>query len=818
MKIRITGLKKFQTAGQVTSSNPWIRNIFDYEASHGSRTGRGLGNFGYNAPRGYHEDPVTHLFVNDKGELYNGTGNYRAPRTMDEAIAQYEKEYLPSVANYAPGIQERMGDFLYNTGEDGRLYMLDQYLRKYEGMADGLDNRGAYRAGRALNSSFGDKYKEYEAKIAALPMAEQIALLDKGRDYYYQNIDRQNGQPNAAYAATWKPRLGIFGQYKAPATTTQAQATTTQAAKPVTQTTTTAAAPVTAPATQTVTQPVAQTQPVTQPVVQQPAAAAPVFTYNTGVLNQNQNSSGLNMPFTIAAQPLAPIPSAKKSQAATTQAAAPVAGTTGTATQITATPTTAGTYNWQNPFPDTSLALKKTVVKADGTTETTGNVGEGYTVYEQNKAGTPTQASNVKITKRTGDPDFFNKAQDRLMDQLVNPNSGLNQLGMIDSVTKMITNPGRQRAENMRLMDMNAGYNRQGTTALDRGNYGVGPTDYGLFRPNQQGVDSPEGQYNGGRFFQIGGTNYEVEQYQVPSIDAIVGSTVVNPFEFAQQPEFAPQGNFYQAPEQEDVNVGPASQSFKEQIALRESGGNYKALPKKKDGTLASSAVGKYQFLWNYHNKTIQQVTGVKTKEEFMNNPDAQEQYFDYWDKTVLTPYAKRIMQTYRPDQTADEVKMMIHFTGPQGALDWYGKGKVTTDAFGTNNMSYLNKIRTKSKNVNISNLQPAIAAFTADMSSRFPGLVVSSGNDSDQHKKGSRHYENKAVDIGANSSDRTAYQGLKRFISSNPQLKQRYGIEDIIDEGDHIHVELYKAGGEYELTAEQIMQIKAMGGDVEFI
>ena len=82
------------------------------------------------------------------------------------------------------------------------------------------------------------------------------------------------------------------------------------------------------------------------------------------------------------------------------------------------------------------------------------------------------------------------------------------------------------------------------------------------------------------------------------------------------------------------------SSDIRNTIAEKESGGNYGALPKKKDGTLASSAVGKYQFLWNQNKDWIKNVTGVSSKEDFRNNPQAQEAAFDYWDKNVLTPQA----------------------------------------------------------------------------------------------------------------------------------------------------------------------------------
>lgn len=293
----------------------------------------------------------------------------------------------------------------------------------------------------------------------------------------------------------------------------------------------------------------------------------------------------------------------------------------------------------------------------------------------------------------------------------------MNNLTAVQAGIAAFTRQKREVERDRFIRNRNAQYNQQGESFIDRGNYGVGPTDYGLFRPNQQGVDSPEGQYSGGKFFQLGG-DMELEKYRVPSIDSIVGSSLVNPMDFLPQmaPQEAPEFLPPRPVQPMETNFKPAPAALKEQIAMRESGGNYKALPKKKDGTLASSAAGKYQFLWNYHKDAIKNVTGVSSKQEFLNNPEAQEKYFDYWNATTLTPTAKKIKEQFNPQQSMDDLKKMVHFAGPQGAFDFFAKGKVTRDAFGTTNMSYL------------------------------------------------------------------------------------------------------EAGGEYELTADEIMQIKAMGGDVEFI
>jgi hypothetical protein len=131
--------------------------------------------------------------------------------------------------------------------------------------------------------------------------------------------------------------------------------------------------------------------------------------------------------------------------------------------------------------------------------------------------------------------------------------------------------------------------------------------------------------------------------------------------------------------------------------------------------------------------------------------------------------------------------------------------------------------IATKSSSVNINNLNPNLLNFTNVISQNFPGLVLTSGNDS-KHMKGSKHYGNKAIDIGANSSNKQAYANLKKYLKSNSSIKQQFGIEDIIDEGNHIHVELMKYGGQQQggqvvdMDENQIQQFLAAGGQLEFL
>jgi hypothetical protein len=142
--------------------------------------------------------------------------------------------------------------------------------------------------------------------------------------------------------------------------------------------------------------------------------------------------------------------------------------------------------------------------------------------------------------------------------------------------------------------------------------------------------------------------------------------------------------------ENESNVSSPETSDFKKAIIMKESSGNYQALPKKKDGTLASSAVGAYQFLWNKHKNEIKKVTGVSSKEDFRKNPQAQDTYFDYWDATILTPTAltiQKVLGNKAPD--LNTIKSKVHFAGPKGAKDYFFKGVETKDAFGTTTSKY---------------------------------------------------------------------------------------------------------------------------------
>lgn len=266
-------------------------------------------------------------------------------------------------------------------------------------------------------------------------------------------------------------------------------------------------------------------------------------------------------------------------------------------------------------------------------------------------------------------------------------------------------------------------------TAQDRGDYDVND---GMFRPNELGFKSKgmfaNPYYAQRNFVRYGGMMKAAEGMSIPGTE-IVQQAILPELPAINFAPSAPSGAAPVAPK-----AAPSYQakdikgSLKDVIAAKESGGNYKALPKKKDGTLASSAVGKYQFLWNQHKNWISEVTGINTKEGFMNNPEAQERAFDYWDKNILTPQAQKIKKELGVQVPLNNIKYSIHFAGPQGAYNYFKTGRETTDAFGSNIAKYANLKTSEHGGQNNSNMKIRIVGIPDETEMAYGGQPPYSG------------------------------------------------------------------------------------------
>ena len=195
-------IPQYQFAGAVSSTDSLrhqAAKMMDFEARKGSAIGKGLSNWGY------HQSQMPYNMQSP---------NWKQPTTKDEAVNMYMQEIAPRLQNFPSAMEKgEAGDFLYNTGRDPRVYMLDQYL-KSKGQS-GIPNRGAYNVDTKtpawtpqLQQSLNDEWKRNQDDIYKLPVNDRRVLLNKGRDFYYQNINKKaDGTPNDSYKATWKPRI-----------------------------------------------------------------------------------------------------------------------------------------------------------------------------------------------------------------------------------------------------------------------------------------------------------------------------------------------------------------------------------------------------------------------------------------------------------------------------------------------------------------------------------------------------------------------------------------------------------------------------------
>jgi len=183
-----------------------INAMLDYEGRAGGfnkATGKAYG--------------LSNLGANKYTDLDSNDPNFR-----EDLVARIDQDYGPLVKDFPNELKGPALDFYYNTGKDPRIYMLDQYLRDEYG--DELANRSDYAGmmkdtrwlSPGMQEGFNRTYGQHADALMGLNPEARLNLMNRGRDFYYQNINRVNNQPNPAYDATWKGRLDLYDPYFQP--------------------------------------------------------------------------------------------------------------------------------------------------------------------------------------------------------------------------------------------------------------------------------------------------------------------------------------------------------------------------------------------------------------------------------------------------------------------------------------------------------------------------------------------------------------------------------------------------------------------------
>jgi len=165
----------------------------------------------------------------DRGSQFGtGLSNYGNPAlgsnpTRQQAVDWFMANVYPKTTPYFKTAMEQSeaGDFIYNAGRDPRIYMLDQYMKSV-GQKDGIPNRGSFNIDMNRDPQGWTKKKpeldalwnQYYPAISKLSVNDRRVLLNKGRDFYYQNINKKaDGSPSDAYFNTWYGRIWNTNDY-----------------------------------------------------------------------------------------------------------------------------------------------------------------------------------------------------------------------------------------------------------------------------------------------------------------------------------------------------------------------------------------------------------------------------------------------------------------------------------------------------------------------------------------------------------------------------------------------------------------------------
>lgn len=169
--------------------------IFDFESTKGGFQGQPLANFGYNESQlPYGQVPK----------------NWTPPKNKKEAIELLHKEMGNRLDHYSSAMEKgEAADFIFNSGRDPRVYIIDQYL-KSKGQISGLPNRSKYNVNvkskdwtPKLENELNDLWDNYKDDIMKLKENDRRILMNKGRDYYYKNTYRGNPGDGLEGIANW---------------------------------------------------------------------------------------------------------------------------------------------------------------------------------------------------------------------------------------------------------------------------------------------------------------------------------------------------------------------------------------------------------------------------------------------------------------------------------------------------------------------------------------------------------------------------------------------------------------------------------------
>ena len=149
----------------------------------------------------------------------NNTPDYNDPKYKEMLMERIYPEVNMIMPNSSAMEKGEAMDFIFNSGwddanskikKDPRAFALQEYYRQHD--KSKLDASGNWAGRKNPAYSFDD---EYNNTIGKLSENERRVLMNKGRDWYYQNINTQApGVPSPNYKSTWHGRIWNTNDYK----------------------------------------------------------------------------------------------------------------------------------------------------------------------------------------------------------------------------------------------------------------------------------------------------------------------------------------------------------------------------------------------------------------------------------------------------------------------------------------------------------------------------------------------------------------------------------------------------------------------------
>jgi hypothetical protein len=144
---------------------------------------------------------------------------YSNPKYMDMLMGNVYPEVRKIMPNASAMEAGEAMDFIFNAGwdkannkitKDPRAFALQEYYRENDGSK--LDADGKWAGRKNAPYSFN---QEYDGTIGKLPENQRRVLMNKGRDWYYRNINNPApGVPNSDYNDTWYGRIWNTNDYQ----------------------------------------------------------------------------------------------------------------------------------------------------------------------------------------------------------------------------------------------------------------------------------------------------------------------------------------------------------------------------------------------------------------------------------------------------------------------------------------------------------------------------------------------------------------------------------------------------------------------------